>query len=107
MALDHVHQRPGRVVVAGAVLQGELLVEHDVDVIDVIAVPQGFEQVVRESHAEQIEHRRASQEVVDPVDLSLGHQFGQQLVEAGGTLLVGPERLLEDQGGVPSAATPP
>ena len=76
VALDHVGQRAGLVVVAGPVLQGQLLVVDDVDALDVLVAPQRLEQPVGEPQAEQVEDCRAAEEVVDPLDLVLVDQLG-------------------------------
>jgi hypothetical protein len=95
--LDHVDQRTGTVVVSGPALEAELLVVDDVDALNVVAVPQRFEDAVREPQAEQVENGGSSQEVVDPVDLRFRNEPGQARVEARRTFLVDAEWLLEGE----------
>ena len=73
MALDHVHQCAGTVVVARSVLKGELFVEHNVDACDVFVTPQRLEQTIGKAHTNEIQHGRAPQEVIDPMYVLFGH----------------------------------
>src|SRR5215213_1175171 len=98
MALDHVHQRAGSVVVASSVLEGELFVEHNVDALNVFVAPQRLEQPVGKAHADEIEHSGASKEMINAMYLLFGHQFGKELIEARRAFLVGAERLFQYQG---------
>ena len=105
MALDHVHQSAGVVVVARTVLQGELLIEHNVHVIDVLIAPHRFEQAIRKANTEQVQHRRAPEKMINAVHLVLRDQLGEQLVQAGGALLIGAESFPAPALS-PQAATP-
>ena len=95
MALDHVDQRAGLVVVAGAALEPERLLDDDLDVLDVLGREQRLEDPVREPQPDQVEDRRLAEEVVDPEHLLLGHHRLQQPVERAGAARVVAERLLE------------
>ena len=99
VALDHVPQGAGAVVVAGAALQGEVLVEDDLHLFDVLPVPDRFQEGVREAQAQDVQHRRLAQEMVHPVDVVLRDQRRQGLVQVAGGLLAGAERLFHDQPG--------
>ncbi len=99
MALDHVAQGAGAVVVAGAALQGEVLVEDDLDLFDVLAVPHRLQEGVGEAQAQDVQHRRLAQEMVHPVDVVLRDQGRQGPVQVAGGLFAGTERLLHDQPG--------
>ena len=87
VALDHVAQGAGAVVVAGAALQGQVLVEDDLHLLDVFTVPDRLQEVVREAQAQDVQHRRLAQEMVHPVDVVLRDQRGQRLVQVAGGLL--------------------
>ncbi len=97
VALDHVPERAGGIVVAGAAFQGEVLVKDDLHLFDVVPVPDRFQECVREAEAQDVEHRRLAQEVVHPVDVVLRDQRRQGLVEVAGGILTGPERLFHHQ----------
>ena len=106
VALDHVAEGAGAVVVAGAALQREVLVEDNLDLFDVLPVPHRLQEGVREAQAQDVQHRRLAQEVVHPVDVVLRDQRRQGFIEVPGGLLAGTERLLHDQPG-PGAAPGP
>lgn len=93
---DHVAEGAGRFVVPGTTLQRQLLRDVDLDVIDEIAVPDRFEETVREPEREDVLGRLLAQEVVDPEDLLLGEPAVDRRVEFLRTRQVGPERLLHD-----------
>ena len=86
VALDHVPQGAGAVVVAGAALQGEILVEDDLHLFDVLPVPDRLQEVVREAQAQDVQDRGLAQEMVHPVDVVLRDQRGQRLVEVAGRI---------------------
>ena len=81
MTLNHIDKRPGTVVVAGASFQTQALLEYDLDRLDVLRVPDRFEDAVGEAQPEQVEHRRRAEEVVNPVDLVFRQQPGERAVE--------------------------
>ena len=81
VALDHVPQGAGAVVVAGAAFQGEVLVEDDLDLFDVLPVPHRLQERVGEAQAQDVQDGGLAQEVVHPVDVVLRDQRGQRLVQ--------------------------
>ncbi len=97
MALDHVDERAGLVVIAGAVLEPERLVVDDVHPLDVLGAPQRLEDAVGEPQTEQVEHGGPPQEVVDTVDLILGNEFRQLRVQRDRAPPIRPEGLLQGQ----------
>ena len=72
MALDHVAQRAGLLVVGRAVLDAERLGHGDLDVIDIMPVPDRLEEDVGEAEGEDVLDRLFAEVVIDPVDLPLG-----------------------------------
>ena len=94
---DHVAERAGLLEEAGAALDRQLLRHVDLDVVDVLAVPDRLEQAVAEAKGEDVLHRLLAEEVVDPEDLCLFEHAVQGLVERsrGGEIVA--ERLLDDQ----------
>jgi hypothetical protein len=106
VALHHVDERAGVVVVTRPALQRQVLVEHDVDTGHMVCVQHRFEDPVGEPEAQDVEHGGLSEEVIHPVDLILGDQPGQALIEPHGAGAVDTERLLQHQpgaGGQPGA----
>ena len=62
---------PGAVVVAGAAADADVLGGGDLDVVDVVAVPQRLEHAVREAEREHVLDRLLAQVVVDAEHLAL------------------------------------
>ncbi len=86
----------GPVVVGSPPFQGEALVPHDLDPLDVVAVPQQLEDAVGEAEPQNVLDRLQVQEVVDAEDGVLGERPMQQAVQrlGGGEVLT--ERFLDD-----------
>ena len=93
---DHVAVGAGRLVEVGAGLEPEGLRDVDLDVVDVVAVPDRLEQPVGEAEREDVLRRLLAEEVVDPEDLVLVEHLVQAGVQAAGASEVGAERLLHD-----------
>ncbi len=72
VVLEHVPDDARLFVVAPAVLDPDRLGGGDLDVMDVLAVPDGFEDRVREAEHEEVLHRLFAEVMVDAVDLVLG-----------------------------------
>ena len=68
---DHVAEGAGFLVEAAAHLDRERLRDVDLDVVDVVAVPDRLEHAVGEAQREQVLHRLAAEVVVDPEDAAL------------------------------------
>ena len=88
-----------RLVEVRALRQAELLGDVDLDVVDVVAVPDRLEQPVGEPEGEDVLRRFLAQEVVDPEDLLLVEDLVQLLVQLLRRGQVGAERLLHDDPG--------
>jgi hypothetical protein len=71
VVLHHVAQGSDGVVEAAAVLDAEVLGHRDLDVVDVLAVPDRLEDRVGEAQIEDVHHRLLAEEVVDPQELGL------------------------------------
>ena len=71
MVLDHVADHARVVVVPCPVAQGDLLRYGDLDVVDVVPVPDRLEDGVGESEDQQVLHGLLAQVVVYAVDLLL------------------------------------
>ncbi|MDQ6915688.1 MAG: hypothetical protein M3155_07760 [Actinomycetota bacterium] len=102
---DHVVVGAGLLVEAGAGVDGERFGHLDLDVIDVVAVPDRLEHAVGEAQRDEVVHRLATEEVVDAKHALLGEDGVDEPVEAPGAVEVGAERLLEDHPGVLGQAT--
>ncbi len=88
---------PVPVVVVAAPLDADRLGDGELDVVDVVLVPQRLEDAVGEAEGEQVLHRLLAEVMVDAVDLLL-RPVGQQLaVELDGRGEVVAEGLLDDE----------
>ncbi len=71
VVLDHVAHHARLLVVAAAPLDADRLGVRDLDVVDVLPVPDRLEDAVGEAEDEQVLHRLLAEVVVDAVDLRL------------------------------------
>src|SRR5260370_23666830 len=96
MVRQHVPQRAGRIVELAAMLDRERLRDSDLDMIDVIAVPDRLEQAVGKPQRQNVLHRLLSEIMIDAVDLVLIEQLEQLMIERARGSKIGAERLLDD-----------
>jgi hypothetical protein len=94
--LDDVAGRADAVVVAGATADTDVLGHGDLDVVDVVAVPDGLEELVGEADGQEVLDGLLAQVVVDPEDrVRREHSLDDRVEFAGGFEVVA-ERLLDD-----------
>jgi hypothetical protein len=93
----HVAKRPGLLVEPRPALDIQILGHVDLDVGDVVAVPDGLEDPVGEPQRQDVLGRLLAQEVVDPVDRLLLQDVVEGRVELLGAGLVVAEGLLDHQ----------
>ena len=76
MALEHVAKDAGVFVVGGAVADVEVFENGYLDVVDVVSVPEGFEDGVAESEDDQVLDGVFAEIVVDAKQLVLvSHEY--------------------------------
>ena len=97
MVRHHVAQRAGRVVEAAAMADAELFVHGDLDVIDMVAIPDRLEHAVGEAQHQDVLHRLLAEIMIDPVDLVLVHDLQQLAIQRARGREVGAERLFDHQ----------
>ena len=68
---DHVAEGARLLVEAGAARDRQRLGHVDLDVVDVVAVPDRLEEAVREAQREDVLDGLLAEEVVDPEDVVL------------------------------------
>lgn len=71
MILKHITQDAGGVVVPSPAAQADLFGDGDLDVVDVVAVPEGFENSVGKAKNQQVLYGFFAQVVIDAVNLFL------------------------------------
>src|SRR5213083_1328277 len=96
MVLDHVADGARLVIERAAALNPELFGHGDLHALDVIPVPEGLEEGVREPEEEHVVHRPLPEVVVDPEDRRLVESSEQNPVELPRGSDVVAERLLDD-----------
>ena len=96
MGHDHVAIGTGALVEVGALSQPERLRDVDLDVGDVVSVPDRLEEAVGEAEGEDVLGGLLAQEVVDPEDLVLIEDLVQPGIERHRGHIVGAEGLLHD-----------
>ena len=76
---DHVLEGPGGLVEADPIIDREHLGDVDLDMIDVVTVPDGLEESVGKAEGQDVLGRLLAQEVIYSKDLL----FGEDLVHRG------------------------
>ena len=87
---------PVEVVELAALLNVDRLRNCDLDVIDMVAVPQWLEHAVGEAQHHDVLNRFLTEIVVDPVDLAFGEHAKEFPVEILGRAQIGTEWLFDD-----------
>ena len=99
MILDHVPQCPGPLIIAGPVLNAQLLTGSDLDVIDVALVPEMLEKRVSETQDHDVLSRFLAQKMVDPESGRFVKTFVDRIVQVLSRGEISPERLFHDHPG--------
>ncbi|MNZ46707.1 hypothetical protein D3C78_643970 [compost metagenome] len=77
----HVAQGTGVVIKRAATLHADRFSGGDLYMIDVMVVPEGFEQAVGKTADQDVLHRLLAQVMVDTIDLFFVHDFEQAGIE--------------------------
>ncbi len=96
MVLHDVAHRTDAVVVTGALFDPERLRSGDLDVVDVLARPDGLEDAVREAQHEDVLHRFLAQVVIDAEHLVFAEDLLNDARELHRALEIVAIRLLHD-----------
>src|ERR1700722_6587300 len=96
VVLDHVAGRTDAVVVAPASPQADVFGHGDLHVVDIVGIPDRVEQLVGESHREDVLHRLFTQVVVNAEHRLLGKDAVDHVVQLACTVQIVAERLLDD-----------
>ena len=65
MVLNHVARGSYAVVVTGPATNSDIFCHRDLNVVNVVGVPQGFEQLICKTQSENVLHRLFAEVVVD------------------------------------------
>jgi hypothetical protein len=103
VVLEDVAQDADRVVEMAAMLDADGLGGGDLDMVDVIAVPDGLEDAVGEAQHQHVLDGLFAEVVIDAVDLIFAQVTVQIVVESAGRLQIAAERLLDHARRQPSA----
>ena len=87
---------PVALVELAAPLDADRLRSGDLDVVDVLAIPQRLEQAVGKAQRHDVLDRLLAEEMVHPIDLMLLQRLQDRGVERLGRGQVMAERLLDD-----------
>ena len=104
VVLHHVPASPGFLVVPGAGANALLLGHRELNVINVLRVPERLEHRIGEAQDQQVLHGLLSEVVIDPEDLRFLERTRQDFVDRPGAREVPAHRLLHDDAGDRSLA---
>ena len=97
MVRHHVAQRAGGVVKTAAMADAELFVDGDLDVIDMVAVPDRLEHAVGKTQHQDVLDGFLAEIMIDAIDLVLVDDLQQFAVQRFGRFKIGAERLFDHQ----------
>ena len=95
VVLNDVARSTDTVVIAGPAAQADVLGHRDLDMIDVVGVPDRLVELVGEPQRQDVLHRLLAEIVVDTEHRLLGKDAVDHRVELAGAGQVVPERLLD------------
>ena len=96
MVLDDVADGAGLVVEGSAALDAEVFGHGDLDALDVVAVPEGFEEGVGEAEGDHVVDGAFGEVVIDAEDGGLGEGGEEDAVELLGGSEIVAEGLFDD-----------
>ncbi|MNN58353.1 hypothetical protein D3C81_1733980 [compost metagenome] len=97
MVLAHIAQCSGMIVISAALFHSYGFTESDLNVGDMLIVPQRFKERIGKTDHFDVLHHFLAQIVVDPVDLFFLEHLADLLVELLRRFQVVAERLLDHQ----------
>src|ERR1700741_1732794 len=103
MVLDHVADRSSLIVKAPAALYPEVLSHRDLDALDVVAVPKGFDKGVGKAERQHVVDCSLAKIMVNTEDVSFVEGPKQDLVQFLRRCEVIAERLFHDDSRPPPA----
>ena len=104
MVLHHIAQGARTLVKAGATLNPQCFGGRDLDVIDVMRVPERRENRVRESQNQNVLRGFLAEKMIDSVSLLFGEGTADDAVEFARRSQIGAERFFNNDAGPASFA---
>src|SRR5690349_3267669 len=103
MVLNHVADCAHLLVKRAPALHAEILSHSDLHALDVRAVPERFEQGIREAKKQHAMDRLLTQVMVDPINGFFVERFEKDLVEFARRGEIAAKRFFDDDSGVSGA----
>ncbi len=97
MALQHVADHTSLIVVATASFNPDRFRGRDLDMVDIVAIPERFKDTVNETQHKEVLNRLLAQVMIDAIDLLLGKYLVDILIQLLRRLEIPSERLLYNQ----------
>ena len=94
--LHHIAHRARFVIVFAPAPNAYGFGHGDLDVIDILAVPERLEQHVAKANRHQVLHGLFTQVVIDPVNLTFVKIFGERCIQGFGGLQIPAKRFFND-----------
>ena len=101
MVLHHVAQRTRLIVVTAAPLNAEGFGHGDLDVVDILLVPERLEDFVGEAQRQNVLDGFFAEVMVDPKHLPLLEHIRKNTVQLARGFEAAPERFFDDDARVP------
>src|SRR3984885_15728526 len=96
MVLQNVTQRSSFFIEWSAAFNADTLGRRDLNVIDIVAVPDRLKDSVRKAKDQDVLHRLFAKVMVDAEDLVLIKYLVHIIIQLSGRFQIVPERLLDD-----------
>ena len=93
VVLDHIAHRAGFVIIRAAPANPHGFGHSDLDMIDVVVVPQRLEQHIGKADRHQVLHGFLAQIVINPVNLGFGKIGGKGLIQRAGGVQIAAKRF--------------
>ena len=97
---------PDCIVIGAAPADADRFGHGDLDVVDVLRVPERLEQDIGKAHRHQVLHRLLAEVMVDPVDLAFAEMRRQRRVQRACRGKVAAEGLFDDDARLLASAMP-
>src|SRR4051794_7864050 len=97
VVLHHVADRAGPIIEAPAALHSEIFRHGDLDLVDIVAIPDRFQERICESEEDEVLDGALSQIMIDAEDVLLREMLVQHAVQRPRRLPIAPEGFLDDE----------